>query len=273
MRIIKGFLLLACRGLVLFVGFYLSFVLAGLLGLAGFQCGLVLTAVGLLMLRPNTSRVVCKCDVAGWTRSQAERKLHPTRRRFKRLAIHVLVWLPSAVAALVLFFFPIASHLAHPSSRYLSNYRVPVPWTFTVLPFSQPTVYNWINVLVSSSGSGRFGITPFAVPPLWMMDQPISVMTFGAEPNSAAFGAAMLEQRRKEASQVQRRELRLGDGALTCWQYRAEDSHFGESRIAWAVDCETPVAVYSQYFYARFYGREQDLRSFYQLIESITPVE
>jgi hypothetical protein len=36
---------------------------------------------------------------------------------------------------------------------------------------------------------------------------------------------------------------------------------------------ETPAATRQQNFYARFYGREQDLRAFYQIIERVTTLK
>jgi hypothetical protein len=123
MRTIKRVLLFACKVGALLIGFIFSWVLAAATGFAlsseqdhvstmgffaGLLAGLFLTAGALLILRRKTWREV-EYDTSAWLRSQAEWKSHPTRTRYKRIAARILDWVPSAIAALVLLFFPVAN--------------------------------------------------------------------------------------------------------------------------------------------------------------------
>jgi hypothetical protein len=300
MRTIKRLLFFVGKIAVLLVGFIFSLLLAEALGFAlgsethgistvgffaGFICGLSLTAIALLQLRRKTCRERSEHDLVGWKRSQAQRKLHPTRTKYKRVAARILIWAPSAIAALVLFFFPVASHLLHPSSRYLAHYYVRIPWTYAVIPSegwrtnlahilipSRRAEYNWFLVVVNSSGRGRFGMTPFLVWPFWNTLQPISEITFESDPNAAVLGSETVKARSESATQV--REFRLGGVELTCWQYRwtYRSEFWPSSGFVWKVDCATPPEAGPQNFQARFYGSDEDLAAFYRIIEGVTQV-
>lgn len=240
--------------------------------------GLLPTSVGFMAIR-RTRPWKPEYDSAAWALARAKRRLHPTRARYKRIALRIIVWVPSMIAALVLFFFPVATHLLHPSSKYFTHYRVPIPWTFTVFQggYRQPA-NSWVDVIFSSSGRGRFGMTPFPMAPFWHELQPISHVVFESNTNGDTFDySGMMEARRRGATDVLNRELRLGDVACTCWQYRPERPHhqlfWPDIWSVWRVDCGTLAAVHRQNFYARFSGREEDLRAFYQIIEGVRPVE
>jgi hypothetical protein len=298
MRPIKALLFFACKAGVLLVGFIFSSFLAAALGFAlaadqygvstvgffaGAFAGLFLTAGALQILRRRTWREV-EYDRSDWVRSQAERKLHPTRTRYKRIATRILVWVPSAIAALVLFFFPVATHLVHPSSQYLEHYRFRIPWTYTVFPSEgwgwdlrsvlispRPRYYDGFDVIVSSSGRGRFGMTPFLVPPFWNRQQPISDITFGSDSN----GALRTEWfKARYGSPTQMRGFRLGGIELTCWQYRSpfRSESWPYNVLVWHVDCATPASAGPKAFEATFDGREENLESFYRIIEGVTPI-
>lgn len=161
MRHIKRLLLFAGEASVLLVGFVLSGVLVVLIdrwfGEKVFWLGVLVTAVGFFALRKKHRAWKIEYDAEGWRASRAERELHPTRARYKRIARRILIWVPSVIAALVLFFFPALSHLLHPHAQYLTHYRVAVPWSFTIWRL------DWAESLIAygtSSGRGRFGLSP-----------------------------------------------------------------------------------------------------------------
>jgi hypothetical protein len=299
MRPIKTLLFFACKAGVLLAGFIFSFFLAAALGLAlataqygvstvgffaGFFAGLFLTAGAFLILRRKTWRQV-EFDESAWARRQTGRKSHPIRTRFKRIAARILVWVPSAIGALVFFFFPVATHLVHPSSQYLEHYRFRIPWTYTVLPSEgwgwdlrsvlisrRPRYYDGFDVIVSSSGRGRFGMTPFLMPAFWNAEQPLSDIVFASDPN-AVLRPESVKALRESGTQI--REFRLGGVKLTCWQYRSPYYRSGiwpYNGLTWRVECTVPSGEGPQDFQASFYGREEDLGIFYRIIEGVTPI-
>lgn len=234
--------------------------------------GLLLTGVGVVALRRKTRAWKLEYDAVGWALGKAERRLHPARARRKRIAHQVIVWVPSAMAALVLFFYPAATHLAHPHSGHVGRFRVPIPWTYAIVRLASGRDYSWVIVLGSSTGRGRFGMTPFLVWPFWNTPTPLSSFSsfsFESNTNAPALDAMTTEARRQETAEV--REFRLRDGAFTCWQYQRHNG--SRNWTNWNVDCDTPTAVQQQYLHTHFYGREQDLRGFYKIIQGVTWVD
>ena len=225
--------------------------------------GSCLTILGLFMFRRKTRGWKIEYDAAGWARTQAERRTRPIYARYKRIVQRTLLCVPSAVAAFVLFFLPVVSHMTHPRSRYLKHYRVPIPWTMLVLSqLGSLQEYSFVRAYTgASSDPGRFGFMPF-----WEPAQLYSLMVFGSVPPGATTFEFNHKQRvagRGEPS----REFRFGDAALTCWQ------NFNTRRPHWEVACDTPPEVHEQNFYAMFYGREEDIPVFYRIIEGVTPVK
>lgn len=239
------------------------------------DAGVVLTIVGFVLLRRRTRPWKLEYDAVGWALTQTERKLHPTRTKYKRITKRILVWVPSAIAAGVLFFLPVATHLVHPRRHFLKYYRVPIPWNVAV--FSPPGAYSYVLAFASSSRKGRFGVTPF-----WDSKQLSSEMHFGSvnpDAGTFEFNARYTALRRTGAAQELRKEFRLGDVAFTCWQYvhpYRYATRVGPSStepLWWNVDCGTPVDVRQQNLYAWFLGREEDIPSFYRIIEGVKPVK
>jgi hypothetical protein len=233
---------------------------------------LSLTIAGCVMFRRKTRPWKIEYDATGWRLSQVERKLHPARATYKRIASRILIWVPSATAAFVLFFYPVVTHLLHPSSRYLNDYRIPIPWTYAVWP-GPPVENTVVMALASSTGRGRFGLTPF-----WDKDIAFSFLTFGTtelDEGDFAFRNNW-KATHQEATEVLDRKFLIGEGLLNCRQYIPRSGRgpvwpFGAGPI-WEVDCDTPLNVHLQNFYASFYGRQQDIPAFYEIIQGVTRV-
>ncbi len=275
MRSVGRFLLRAAEFLWIQVGMILSLALAYVTDPLGHAwgplvllSGLVLTVVCLVIFRRKTRPWKIRYDAESWRLNQIERRLHPGRARFRQIAKRILIWVPAAMAALVLFFFPIASHLVHPSSRYLGHYRIPIHWTYTV--FAAPQ-FDLLEVVINSGVRGRFGTTPFLITPFWMVPEPLSLATFESATNPSSFNFEKMAASIKESSLIRR--FQLGDEALTCWQYRPRDQHVSFSAGGdWYVTCAAPTAAHERYFSAHFRGRREDLRAFYQIIEGVRPL-
>jgi hypothetical protein len=241
-----------------------------------FLFGLLLTTVGFAVLLRKHRSWKLEYDAVGWALTQAERRLYPTRARLKRIILRTVLWAPSAVAAFVLFFFPVATHVVHPG-RLLRDYYVPIPWTFTILQWLSPTdSYSSVNVIVSSSGKGRFGITPFPIGPLRQDPPLLSHFDFESNSNARPFDFETAAANSDDATQVVTRQFRLDDAALTCWQYRPRRPrhalYWPASGFSWYVLCAGPASGGRQNFQAIFRGREEDLQSFYQIIEGVRPI-
>jgi hypothetical protein len=286
MRRIKRVLIFASEIGVLLLGLVVSIALGGLvdrftsfdsdLALLTFGCGLLLTAVGFLLLLRKHRAAKFEYEVVGWEINRADRKLNARRAQFQRNVRRTMVWVPSAIAALALFFYPVASHLLHPGSRYLRYYRVPIPWTVTVLS----TVYSWpelapdysrVEALVSDKALGRFGITPF-----WDRGALSSTMGFASMNPEGSYGYSDQPEPAipQGATEVTSREFRLGTVALTCWQYVLPYRRgWPDGTGPWEVSCLAPEDVHQFNFQSWFYGEKSDLPLFYRIIEGVTPVE
>ncbi len=294
MRLIKRLLLFAAEVGLFLVGVVLSLAVAEVFFSYSsviyravytftFWFGLLLTFAGVLAFRRKTRRWKIESGAIAWQRSQARRKLHPARARFISIAQRTLLWLPAAFAAFVLCFLPVATHLVHPCSHYLSHYRIPFPWTTTAVAFPRfDGDSDAVIVMVSNTGKGRFGVTPF-----WDRQWHFSLMTFHTSRGDSRssrpahiFGphSWVKEVPGGGSTKVLSREFHVGMVAMTCWPYEpswpgeSDGYPFGAGPIG-AVDCGSAVDVHGQSLIASFIGHEEDIAMFYRVIEGITPVE
>lgn len=237
--------------------------------------GLLLTIGGWLVFRRKLRPWKLEYDAVGWELGRAERKEHPGRAKCKRMLRRTLLYVPSAIAAMVLFCFPIMSHFAHPSSQYLRNYRVPIPWNYVVFAWPE---YSFVEVMARSDGS-RW---PFSMTPLWDSNLRFSIMVFGSARADAdfEFNDKMANVRRIGATRVVKREFRLDTVALTCWQFipaqQRRGVSFGWAYLPWPyyeVNCRTAADVRQYNFWSSFDGRESDLPLFYSVISGVTPLK
>jgi hypothetical protein len=185
--------------------------------LAVFLAGLVLTVVAFRAIRRRTRRWKIEYDAVGWELTRAQRKLHPGRARFERLAIRILIWVPSLLAFVVLFFFQVASHLICPGAQTLGPYRLKIPWTLAILPVPELPTHSFVLTFAIVGTHGGFGVTPF-----WRGQILSSEMGFGsrrADSGSSGPQARYEEERRAEATRVLRKEFQLSGVTLMCWQY------------------------------------------------------
>ena len=182
-RPLKRILVFATEAGLLGLGFFLTIAAAvisgGVLGSTAAELALG-AGFGLAFLvfkwfrRKHRSWKI-EYDATGYQLEQLERKLHPTRAKYKRILYRAVVCAPGALAAFVLFFLPLASHLLYPRSQYLRYYRVPIPWTATVFSFPGGVAESdWIYAMVGGSPFGQIGGTTF-----WADNPRFSAMTFG----------------------------------------------------------------------------------------------
>jgi hypothetical protein len=241
--------------------------------------GWALTVFGLVLFRRKTRAWKISYDATYWKLSQAELKIHPARARYWRLARRVLIFLPGALAVLVLFFVVFLSRghpHGSPSSRYMRRYRIPIPWSFVVIDSEFPDGDGRVQLIVNTSAKGRFGMTPFPVPLIWSPG-PISLADFGYNRNEGAPDPRSRGIFMSGATEIKAREFRLGDGVLTCLQYRPGpnfDPHYRwwGSGSVWYINCGISAASRDSGFHASFAGREQDIPAFYEIVAGVRPV-
>lgn len=270
LRRIQWLLLFACQLAVVGLGLILSFYvavfalflavyleapvqLALLLLLLGFLCGLVLTGLAMKAFRRRTRTWEIQYEVEVWARRKAE-------SRYKRIARRALVCVPALLASIVLFFFPVVSHLTHPGSRYLKHYRIPVPWNLPVFSSLRPKQASILRVYGPSgerADSSEMSFESLAV----------------EEPEFTA-GRRYYETWTKAEYKL-RRDFQLGKVAFTCWEYRfARWPEPAAGSDVWRyIACETPIDIREQNLYASFAGSETDLPTFYKIIKGIRPTD
>jgi hypothetical protein len=274
MRPVKRLLVFTIEAGVFLLGVVLSFALVIVSAMVfrldpaendfGGVIGILLAIVGFIAVRGKTRKWKIEYDAVGWTLAQAEGKLHPTLARRKRIARRVLIWMPSLIAAGVLFFYPEAFHLVHPGSQKLGPYRVSIPWTLAIMPVPGVPADSVVTALALLGSDGNLYWTPF-----WRRELFSSEMSFESRKSDAddlAYRLQYAKRMHAEGTQVLRKEFRLSDVGLTCWQYSLPDR-----RPLWRVDCETPVGVHGQHFLAWFRGSQRDIPAFYRIIERVVP--
>jgi hypothetical protein len=200
-----------------------------------------------------------------WINAEAATWLHTRARRHGgEKTARLLLWLPSIFALWVFFFLPLATHvIIHPSSRYLPNFRIPIPWTWTAL--SACVGDNcWADAVISSKGRGRIGATPF-----WPTAQ-LSMVNFGIIRHEY-YNPSDWEPRR--VGQLTTITLKLQGMPLTCWQYLAQGELYDRYLIGLPADGPAWHAMcVNRAFYANFFGRAEDLPAFYDVLQRIVPI-
>ncbi len=287
LRPIKRLLVFAIEAGIPVIGLVLSGLLTssivapdqnslGAVGAAVFYSGVAVTAGAFLMIRRRTRPWKIEYDALGWMLTEAERKTHPNRARFKRIGKRTLIWIPSTIAAWVLLFFPVATHLVHPSSHYLRRFDVPIPWNFAV--FTSKGFPTYGSVLAFGNGRERIGLTPawFGQHQAWSSEMLFS--SIAGDVAMLEFNHTIVESKHTGAREVVKREFRVNGLAFTCWQYVKEYAPgkrvappAGE-RAMWSIDCDTPD-VHAPNLYASFVGNEGDIAVFYEIIKGVEPLK
>ncbi len=176
------------------------------------------------------------------------------------------------MAAVVVFFFPVAAHAIHPGSWRLGSYRISIPWTLAILPPAGVPGDSFVAAFAVTGTGGGWGWTRF-----WRFDLFSSEMGFGvidAAATTRDFNETMREMERAGAAGLIRRDFRMGDVALSCWQcLPVEHGLFhvrsDGTRPLLRVDCATAASAPGPPFYAWFIGRRSDLEAYYSVVQTL----
>jgi hypothetical protein len=271
MRLLKRVLLFATEVLGLILGFVISFGLAhyfdsrenNFAALTLFFGTLVLTIVGLFLFRRTTRKWKTEQDAARWMAIRSWRRLHPHRARYVRIMHRILLWLPSACAALVLFFLPVASHLAFPSACLIPHYRLSVPLNWFVIKSRGD--YPMISTFLSRKGAAPYGLTPN-----WFNRAP-SVVTFGITDPESGYVWSLPERDIESGhpTHIAKTDFKLGTIEAECWEYRVP-VHFAEG-VFGEVLCSTRPNGRDFNLHAAFFGHSEDIPTFYAVLKGTTP--
>jgi hypothetical protein len=264
---------------------YVWHALAGFSFLACFPASIYL----FFRLRKRSYNSKIEHEAARFLAARRSAALHPRRANYFRLVHPCLIWLPSACALLVLFFFPQATHLFHPrlepedrsysvfmflprashlfrpgADRVIHN-QASIPWNWTI-------AYTWVW---SDSTSSVYAICPgqaswpFGSKLPWDKTARLCGVTF-----DSISASSLLEIRnhgnrkycREQESSVKSTELRSNSITLICRQF-----HTRSFTKLWKIDCETSSDPQPLNFDAQFIGPEENIPAFYQILQSVSP--
>lgn len=203
-------------------------------------------------------------DAVGWELGRAERRLHPDRVRLRRCVGWILLCVPSGIAAFVLFFSPVATHLLQPRSRFFEHHRIPIPWTYAVIGVPGPINSSYFFAFGSDKGVARFGVTRFT-----NLEQ-LSYMTFFAQIPFDESSPRTASAIPRGTTLVLSREFQLGEVALHCRQFFDQSEHRWAGTGPVVVSCDTPSRQGQKNLHVSFHGHEHDLATFYKVLEGVT---
>jgi len=184
-----------------------------------------------------------------YERRRAWTRTFPERARWRRAALRVAVWLPSLLAAFVLFFLPAASHVLHLGGIRLGPYKLTVPWNVLIVPGPSSSMF------ASVATFAGYGENPLGITHSFRDNRLSASMTFTVY--YAPDKTATPEQRGTDPT----REFKLGPSVLQCW----EDDLYRRGR--W-ISCHTSSSARVPEIEAWFTGDATRIPLFYKILGS-----
>ena len=262
MQRLKRVLLSVMEGCVFLISSFLTVVLTEWLDSNFvFIFGVGLTICILLAIRRKTRKWKIDYAAENWLRQRAESQMAPHQARQAKTLRHLLLWLPSFCAAMVLCFFPLASHFSY--SGRLLDYRVPIPWAWMIVyRYQNPGLASTASALIASDGVGRFGVTPF-----WQKHANYSVASFAAYTWSLSPEEKRQRDflRRQNATDISTSEFTVGELHFSCVEYLTHYARF-PALSGFSVDCESTAGNGKGHFGAALFGRREDVPAFYDVL-------
>jgi hypothetical protein len=241
-----------------------------------FATGFLLTVLVFLVVHRRSQPSKIEHDAARWLLARAEAKSRPPRTQVRRIALRALLWLPSLIALVTLFFFPAASHLIRlRQQQHVGPYGIDIPWSLVMIPMPEVPADRFITAFALAGSGGHLRLSSF-----WRTEMFSSEMGFGSVESAASTADVRARYQSREfegARALTQRDLRVGALILTCWQFLPPSVGWrhgspGERGDLWQVRCETPVGLRGNHFYAWFHGQDADLPAFYGIVERVQPL-
>ena len=242
----------------LFVGLLASLLVAGLgyavmpgqgVALLVFVACVALALTMLFRLRYRHKAWKIKYDAEKYERERAWRRAFPERSRWTRSALRIGIWLPSLLAAFVLFFLPPASHIVQLGGVHLGPYKVPVPWNILILSGPSSPLFDMVMTFTANDNN-PFGLT-----------HSFRGNRFSASMEFVVYYAPDIASGYSNPGDPTR-EFKLGLSVLRCWE---GDGPAGFRRIS----CRTAGPDHSPELNAWFLGRAASVPLFYQILSGI----
>lgn len=226
--------------------------------------GLTLTITSLVLVRRRTRKWKIASDAAAFTANRFFRTAHPRRAKYLRTMRRLLLVLPTAWAALVLFFFPVASHIVYPGTHLVPHYRIPTPINWTLIRSVGEARYPMTWTFFSGKGSRRFGLMPF-----WSERSALS---------GAIFGTSSPEDeyrwwRPGTETAVAKTSFKMGTIEIECGEYQRHFSSTVDPPLLWEVLCSTHPDHRHFNLHAAFLGHKEDMASFYRVLHEGIPID
>jgi hypothetical protein len=279
LRLFKKFLLFVSELVFLFFGFVFSLGLAAYLDSIGvkfapaaFLLIFFLTCAALNWFRRKAGNWTIAVDATAWLAYRSWRQLHPRRAKHLRIVQQFFLWFPSICAAFVLFFLPAASHIFYFGTQLVPHYRVSAPLNWLVI---EGRGNEMVWTFFSHRGAARYGFTP-----VWFnRTMPSGAIFFTSDPAvSDGWWRPRNEVARDQPTHVAVRQFQLGRITATCYEYQhtyADASRSSPSifdvPVLWESLCSTQPNGVDYNLRAAFLGHHEDLASFYDLLNSVSP--
>ena len=227
--------------------------------------GMIVSFIIVLWIRSKTYAWKFAYSVECCMVERAERLQNPSRWKRLKLVRRFSIWVLSAIAMLVLFFFPVVTHVLYPRAGHLQNYRVSLPWYWFVMPWNDGQKNRYlVDAFIYSGGESGFGLAPLK--PI------IGGASFGEiDVETMEFLHQYIEAGVSGRKGLVRRELLTGGTRIGCWEYPAPADN-GCDNGTWIVECITPIEVKERPFHAGYFGPKGALPVFYAVILNMKPV-
>ena len=216
---------------------------------------------GFVLFRRRSRKWKVKLDAEAFLKFRSRMQSHAKRTIWLERIRRGLMGLPSLLAAFVLFFVPVASHIVFSARQLTLHYRFSVPVNWMIVKSFDAGM---TSVFFNNEGALRYGITP-----LWLRRSFRSGATFGwSDPKTPYPWWRPLRERGGKRTEVASSKFRIGKLEMECWEYATP---YRDPEPLTEVLCETRPNGVDFNLHAAFLGHEEDKQSFYAVVRSAVP--
>jgi len=273
MSSLKRFGILCLDVLLFLCGIALTLALAG--HFFWYQQGLFVpllfagTCVSMLLLflrRRSAQKSGIVMDAERFLAARRAAPSNPRRARYFRALRRCALWIPSALAAFVLFCYPQASHIAWLGADRLIFNQAHIPWSCTVFYVGDTPAYGRHVVTIC----GKKTPWPFGRHGIWNRATNLSIIVFRSMSAQAARERVeSMSRKERYAPPEPEPEMRVLESrgiTLTCREI--PQNRF---RISSSIRCDTTSPLKDRNLAIDCYGAPEDISFFYQVIRDFGP--
>jgi hypothetical protein len=227
--------------------------------------GIIASFLLFLCVRRKTRPWRLKYNLEGWAIRRAERLRDPRRWKRRRLIQRMLLWIPSATAALALLFYPLIAHAVFYQAGRLIDYRLSLPWNWLGVPENFRPENREVDAFIFSGSKYGFGLAPF-----WRSDPFAGVASFGCLRTEEVERMHQNYERSSFRAGEIHKEFLTGNTRILCQEDHPPRGSGYECECV--VGCLTPIEEKGRAFHAVYRGPCGDLQAFYEVIQRMKPV-